>query len=185
MYDSGCRFLWADLVTSQRLFWCVSLSPCVAACCSVLQRVTDCRNMLQRVAVCYRVLQCVAVHCSVLQCVAVCHHLDYSALHGQWLWFVSLRINMCVYKHIYIYICCVYKYIHMYLYMCTCMYTCHETDHYICTDMKHVYIHIYIYYVSLRHSSLLTVTGSIRHCSWLSGSFLEVSFHIYVWGGFG
>ena len=54
------------------VFWCYSVSQCVAVCCSVLQCVAVCRSVLQCVAVCCSVLQCVAVCCSVLQCVAVC-----------------------------------------------------------------------------------------------------------------
>ena len=53
------------------------LLPCVAACCSVLQRVAVLQcgavwcSVVQFVAVCCSVMQCVAVWCSVLQRVAV------------------------------------------------------------------------------------------------------------------
>jgi len=46
--------------------------PCVAVCCSVLQRGAVCCSMSQCVAVRCSALQCVAVCCAVLQCVAVC-----------------------------------------------------------------------------------------------------------------
>jgi len=53
----------------------ISVRPCVAVCCSLLQCVVVCCSVLQCVAVCCSVLQyiqTVAVCCSVLQHVAVC-----------------------------------------------------------------------------------------------------------------
>jgi len=49
----------------------ITVSPCVAVCCSVLQCI----------AVYCSVLQCVAVCCSALQCVAVCCSVTMSNSH--------------------------------------------------------------------------------------------------------
>jgi len=61
----------------------VTMTQCVAVCCSVLQCVAVCCSVLQQpvtmtqcVAVCCSVLQCAAVCCSVLQCVAAARDQD-------------------------------------------------------------------------------------------------------------
>ena len=163
-------------------------------CCSVLQRVAACYRLSQCVAVRCRVLPCVAVCCSALQRVAVCCSVSSPGLFCTSRPVVVVRLTtykyMCI-KNIYIYICCVYKYIHMHLHIYTfthvhmCVYLSWDAPLYTHIYETCVYTYICIFYVSLRHCLLLTVTGSIRHCSWLTGSFLEVSFHIYVRGGFG